>query len=322
MALATALVLPFAAGTSAFAQESDYPSRTVTVVAPSAPGGLFSLFARLVGDQLEQELNATVVVENRPGAASAVGATYVQRAPHDGYTLMIAASSALAINPTLRKSLPYDPDGFVPIALIARVPQVLVVDSSLPIKSIDDLVKFAKSKPGGLSYATAGHGTAQHLDAEMLKNALDIPMTHVPHKGMMPALSSVAGGHVPMMFAVIPPSRSLVDAGKLRQLAVTTAERIEMLPDVPTMAELGFKGFDAATWFMLVAPTGTPQVVVDKIYGAMRELTNAPGTRQKLVNLGLMPVKSPPPEQLKTFVASERERFRKILEQAGLAGSQ
>jgi len=300
----------------------DYPSRTITIVAPSAPGGLFSLFARLVGDQLERELKASTIVENRPGAASAVGATYVQRAPADGYTLMIAASSALAINPTLRKSLPYDPDGFVPIALIARVPQVLVVDASLPVKSLDDLVKLAKSRPEGLSYASAGHGTAQHLDAEMLKSALDIRLTHVPHKGMVPALASVAGGHVPMMFAVIPPSRSLVDAGKLRQLAVTTAERIDMLPNVPTMAELGLKGFDAATWFMLVAPAGTPQPVIGTLHKAMRGLTDAPGARQKLVNLGLLPVKSPPPQELKTFVQSEKARFRKILQQAGLEGSQ
>jgi tripartite-type tricarboxylate transporter receptor subunit TctC len=304
------------------AQATDYPSRTVTIIAPSAPGGLFSLFARLIATRLEQRLGRTVVVENKPGAGTVVGALATIRAPHDGYTLMIANSTTLSINPTLHKSLPYDPADLAPVLLIARIPQVLVVNAALPVQSIADLVKLAKSTPGGLSYGTSGAGTAQHLDAEMLKSVLGIPMTHVPYKGMAPALSDVAGGHIPMMFSVIPIALPLIQAGKLRMLGVTTTQRIEPIPQVPPLAEIGVPGFNASTWFMLAAPAKTPAAIVDKLHAELREFNNDPAVREELVRQGLMPVTSPSPDELKAFVQSETARFDKIVRQAGLAGSQ
>ena len=306
----------------AIAQPTDYPNRTVTIIAPSAPGGLFSLFARLVATRLEQRLGRTFVVENKPGAGTVLGTLATIRSPHDGYTLMIANSTTLAINPTLHKTLPYDPADLAPVMLIARIPQVLVVNAALPVHSIADLVKLAKSTPGGLSYGTSGAGTAQHLDAEMLKGVLDIPMTHVPYKGMSPALSDVAGGHIPMMFSVIPTALPLIQAGKLRMLGVTTAQRIEPIPEVPPLAEIGVPGFNASTWFMLVAPAKTPRAVVDKLHAELRDFNNDPAVREELVRQGLMPVVSPPPEALKDFVRSETMRFDKVVRQAGLAGSQ
>jgi tripartite-type tricarboxylate transporter receptor subunit TctC len=312
------LALMTAHSSRAWAQTTDYPSRAVTIIAPSAPGGLFSLFARLIATRLEQRLGRTFVVENKPGAGTVLGTLTTIRAPHDGYTLMIANSTTLAINPTLYKSLPYDPAALAPVMLIARIPSVLVVNAELPVHSIADLVKLAKSTTGGLSYGTAGAGTAQHLDAEMLKSALDIPMTHVPYKGMVPALSDVAGGHIPMMFAVIPAALPLIQSGKLRMLGVTTAQRIEPIP----LADVGVPGFNASTWFMLVAPAKTPQAIVEKLAAELRDFNNDPAVREELVRQGLMPVVSPPPDELKAFVQSERIRFDKVVRQAGLAGSQ
>jgi tripartite-type tricarboxylate transporter receptor subunit TctC len=304
------------------AQATDYPNRTVTIIAPSAPGGLFSLFARLIGNRLEQRLGRTFVVENKPGAGTVVGTLATIRAPHDGYTLMIANSTTLAINPTLHKALPYDPADLAPVLLIARIPQVLVINAALPVHSIADLVKLAKSTPGGLSYGTAGAGTAQHLDAETLKSALGIPMTHVPYKGMAPALSDVAGGHIPMMFSVIPAALPLIQAGKLRMLGVTTTQRIEPIPQVPPLAEIGVPGFNASTWFMLAAPAKTPPAVINKLHAELREFSADPTVRAELARQGLMPVVSPAPEALKDFVRSETARFGKVVRQAGLAGSQ
>jgi tripartite-type tricarboxylate transporter receptor subunit TctC len=318
-ALAGALALP---APRARAQATDYPNRTVTIIAPSAPGGLFSLFARLIGHRLEQRLGRTFVVENKPGAGTVVGTLATIRAPHDGHTLMIANSTTLAINPTLHKALPYDPADLTPVLLIARIPQVLVVNAALPVHSVADLVKLAKSTPGGLSYGTAGAGTAQHLDAEMLKSVLGIPMTHVPYKGMAPALSDVAGGHIPMMFSVIPAALPLIQAGKLRVLGVTTTQRIEPIPHVPPLAEIGVPGFNASTWFMLAAPAKTPRAVIDKLHAELREFNADPTVRAELARQGLMPVVSPAPDALKEFVRSETARFGKIVRQAGLAGSQ
>ena len=305
-----------------FAQPTDYPTRTVTIIAPSAPGGLFSLFARLIATRLEQRLGRTFVVENKPGAGTVLGTLATIRSPHDGYTLMIANSTTLAINPTLHKSLPYDPADLAPVMLIARIPQVLVVNAALPVHSIADLVKLAKATPGGLSYGTSGAGTAQHLDAEMLKSVLDIPMTHVPYKGMSPALSDVAGGHIPMMFTVIPTALPLIQAGKLRMLGVTTTQRIEPILEVPPLAEIGVPGFNASTWFMLVAPAKTPRAIADKLHAELRDFNNDPTVREELVRQGLMPVVSPPPDALKDFVRSETMRFDKVVRQAGLAASQ
>ena len=205
----------------------------MTIVAPAAPGGLYSLFARLIGSKLEQRLGKPFIVENRPGASSIVGAMSVIRAPHDGYTLMVGNTSGFATNVSLHKNLPYDPvKDFAPIALIARIPEVLVVNAALPVHSLADLAKLAKATPGGLTYGSAGAGTAQHLSGVLLASVLGVELTHVPYKGMQPAINDVAGGHIPFMFSPIPFAQPLAQAGKLRMLGVTTAQRIEAIPEV------------------------------------------------------------------------------------------
>jgi tripartite-type tricarboxylate transporter receptor subunit TctC len=305
------------------AAADDYPDRTVMIVAPAAPGGLYSLFARIIADRLEQRLGGTFIVENRPGASSVVGATYVAHATPDGYTLMTATSTTMAINVPLRKSLPYDPAAdFVPITLIARVPEVLVVNAALPVHSIADLIALANATPGGLSFGSAGAGTSQHLDGEMLKSALGIAMTHVPYRGMAPAITDVAGGHIPLMFSPIPIAQPLIDAGKLRPLGVTSTQRVDALPDVPPLADIGVPGYDASSWFMLVAPAKTPPDIIGKLYDAVRGYADEPALRRQFDQLGMTPVASPPPEELKAFVRSEIVRWSAIVKQAGLEGTE
>jgi len=315
-------VLLLAAGAS-YAAADDYPDRTVTIVAPAAPGGLYSLFARIIAARLERRLGGTFIVENRPGAASVVGATYVAHASPDGYTLMTATSTTMATNVTLRKSLPYDPvTDFAPVMLIARVPEVLVVNAALPVHSIADLVALANATPGGLSFGSAGAGTSQHLDGEMLKSVLGIAMTHVPYRGMAPAITDVAGGHIALMFSPIPIAQPLIDAGKLRPLGVTTAQRIDALPGVPPLADIGVPGYDASSWFMLVAPAKTPRDIIAKLYGALDGFANDPDIGREFNQLGMTAVASPPPQELEAFVRSEIARWGAILQKAGLEGSE
>ena len=302
----------------------DYPSRSVTIVAPSAPGGMYSILARLIGGKLEQRYGKSFVVENRPGASSVTGAVAVVRAPADGYTLMVATSSTMATNVSLHKNLPYDPlTDFIPLVLIARSPEVLVINASLPVRSIAELVALARATPGGLSFGSAGPGTAQHLNGEMLKAALGIEMQHVPYKGIQPALNDLAGGHIALMTAPIPVALPLAQAARVRMLGVTTKERVEAIAGVPALAEIGVPGYDMASWFMLVAPAKTPRPIVDKLHADLRAMLDETDVREEFIRRqGLIPVASPPPDELRSFVQSEIARLGAIVTKAGLAGSQ
>jgi tripartite-type tricarboxylate transporter receptor subunit TctC len=305
--------------TSLGAAAQTYPSRLVTIVAPSAPGGLYSLFARIVASRLEPRLGQTFVVENWPGAASVVGAVAVARAAPDGYTLMIASGATMAVNVTLHKTLPYDPAAdFVPIALIARVPEVLVVDPALPIRSLAELAAYAKGH--AVTFASAGPGTAQHLEGEMLRRALGVEMTHVPYKGALPALNDVMGGHVTMMFTPIANALSMIEAGKVRAIGLAARERVAALPAVPPLAEVGADGFEAAGWFMLVAPAATPAPIVDRLHAELAAIVADPELRRQFVRQGLIPVDTPSIAELKAFVRAQIAYWRETLNRIGLAG--
>ena len=314
-----ALVLP-----TSPARAQDYPTRAVTIVAPSAPGGMYSILARLIGGKLERLYGKSFIVENRPGASSVTGAVAVMRAPPDGYTLMVATSSTLATNVTLHKNLPYDPlTDFVPITLIALSPEVLLVNASLPVRSIADLVALARTTPGGLSFGSAGPGTAQHLNGELLKAALGVELHHIPYKGIQPALNDLAGGHIALMSAPIPVALPLVQGARVRMLGVTTKERLEAIPDVPPLAEIGVPGYNAPSWFMLVAPARTPRAIIEKLHGDLRAVLDEADVREEFImRQGLIPVRSPPPDELKRFVATEIVRFGDIVRKTGLAGSE
>ena len=317
------LVLVALSGCPAFAQTEDYPNRPVTIVAPAAPGGLYSLFARLIGSKLEQRLGKPFVVENRSGASSIVGVMSVIRAPHDGYTLIVANNTGMAVNAALIKSLPYDPTkDLVPVALIARIPEVLAVNAALPVHSLADLAKLAKATAGGLRYGSPGAGTRPPLSGVLLGSVLGVPLTHVPYKGMSPAIADVAAGHIALMFSPIPFAAPLAEAGKLRLLGVTTAGRVDAIRDVPPLAEAGLKGFDAVSWFMLVAPAGTSPEIIAKLHRESGAIIGDSQVRAELLRLGLEPVQSPAPEQLRRFVADEIARWGAIVREAGLSGSQ
>ena len=301
----------------------DYPNRTVTIVAPSAPGGMYSILARLIGSKLERLYGQTFVIENRPGASSVTGAAFVAQAAPDGYTLMTAATTTLATNVSLRKNLPYDPlTDFMPIVQIARSPEVLLVNAALPVHSIADLIKLARSTKGGLSFGSAGPGTGQHLNGELFKMMLGIPMQHVPYKGMQPALNDLAGGHIAMMTSPIPLALPLAHSGKVRMLGVTTKELVGAIADVPPLAEIGVPGYDAASWWMLVAPAKTPRPIVDKLHADLRAVLREPDVHEEFIQgQGLIPVDSPSPDDLRTFVKAEIARLGEIVRKAGLTGT-
>ena len=306
------------------ARAEDYPTHSVTIVVPFTPGGSTDIVARLLAQHLEQRLGQTFVVENRPGAGTIIAANAVAKATPDGYVLLMAPSSTMAVNFTLYKKLPYDPTtDFIPLAGLARVPFVLLVNPSLPVHSLQELIQYAKARPGQLSFASVGPGVPHHLYAELLMSTAGIAMTHVPYKGSAPALNDVVAGHIPLMFCDIPPAIGMVQAGKVRALGVTTFVRVPALPDVPTIAEAGLPAFGALPgWHMMVAPAKTPRAVVDKLHGELTAILALPDVNSEILKLGMLSFDNPSVEGLEAFVKSEIVRWGKVVQQAGIAGSE
>jgi tripartite-type tricarboxylate transporter receptor subunit TctC len=302
---------------------SQYPSRPVTFVVPFAPGGSTGLIARIIGQKLEQRLGKPFIVDHRAGGGGVPAVNAVAHGTPDGYTIMMASSTALAININVRKSLPYDPrKDITPIALIARMPYVLVVNPELPVQSVADLVKLAREKPGQLTFASVGPGTIHHLNGEMFKNIFGLDVVHVPYKGTAPALQDVAGGHVQFMFADVPPAKALVLGGKVRALGVTTPERVQALPDVPPLSEVGMPGYNTASWHSISTGAGVPKDIVDKLATEIREVMKEPEVQHVLAEEGAVPQVSPPPEEFKKFVDGEITRWGELVEKAGILHSQ
>jgi tripartite-type tricarboxylate transporter receptor subunit TctC len=261
------------------------------------------------------------VVENRTGAATVIGASYVARATPDGYTLLHATSTTMAINVRLYKKLAYDPaKDFAPVALVAGVPFILVVNPELPVRSIPDLVALAKTKP--LTFASSGPGSAAHLYAELLKSMTGIAMTHVPYRGLAPALNDLVAGHVSLMFGDFGTSLELVRAGKLRALGVSTAERNPAAPDLPPIAEAGLPGYEASAWHMFVAPAKTPDAIVTRLNADLRAIAGEASVQKEFVARGMSPLVTPAPDALARFLDSEILRWGKVVEQAGIAGTE
>jgi tripartite-type tricarboxylate transporter receptor subunit TctC len=300
-----------------------YPSRPVTFVVPFAPGGSTSIIARILAQKLEQRLGKPFVVENRPGSGGMIAVSQVAHGTPDGYTIMMASSTALAINVNVRKQLPYDPrNDITPIALVARMPYVLVVNPELPVKSVDDLVKLAKAKPGQLSFASVGPGTIHHLNAELFKSMFGLDVVHVPYKGTAPALQDVVGGHVPFMFSDVPPTKALIASGKLRALGVTTLQRVNVLPEVPPLAEAGVPNFNTASWHSISTAAGVPRPIVDKLAATLKSIMSEPDVQKMLSDEGAIPQVSPPPDEFKRFVDAEIVRWGELVQKAGILHSQ
>jgi tripartite-type tricarboxylate transporter receptor subunit TctC len=309
---------------SPIARAQDYPTRPVTIIVPFAPGGSTDIVARLLGHKLEQRLGKTFIIENRPGAGTIIAASAVAKAEPDGYELLMAPSSTMAVNVTLYKKLPYDPaTDFIPLAGLARVPFVLVVNPSLPVHSVRDLIAYARERPGQLSFASVGPGVPHHLYAELLMSTAGIAMIHVPYKGSTPALNDLVAGHIPLMFCDIPPAIGMLQAGKLRALGVTTRTRVPALPGVPPIAEAGLPEFGARPgWHMMVAPSRTPHDIVEKLHTELIGILALPEIESEISRLGMLPFENTSVEGLRDFVKSETLRWGKVVERAGIARSE
>jgi tripartite-type tricarboxylate transporter receptor subunit TctC len=269
-------------GASAFAEEP-YPSKPIRLVVPFPPGGGTDMMARVVGNKLAETLKWTVIVDNRPGAGGNIGVDLVTKAPPDGYTLVMGQTSNLAVNPTLYSKMPYDPiKDLAPITTVADAPLVLVVAATSKYKTLADVVAAAKARPGELTFATPGNGTVAHLTGELFQRAAGIKFQHVPYKGSSQAITDLLGGTVEVFMSSVPTAISQIKGGKMRALAVTSARRSMILPDVPSINEAGYKGFDANTWFGLAAPAGTPANVVARLNKELSLVLQMPDVRDKI----------------------------------------
>ena len=265
-----------------------WPARPIRLVVPFPPGGLIDNMARLVGSRLSQELGQPVVIDNKPGAGGNVGAAEAARATADGYTLLMA-SPALTISPAIYKNLPYQPSQLAPVALLGRVPNVLLVNPASGIGKVQELVGRAKAKPGQLNYASNGNGTSLHLSAELFKRRSETFITHVPYRGAAAAITALLSGEVDMMFDNLPSAIGQIQAGKLRALAVTTAQRSTALPDVPTLAEAGMEGFNVSAWFGVAAPAGLPAPVATRLADALQKVVQQPEVAAAMQRQGADP---------------------------------
>ena len=303
------------------AQAQDFPGKPITLVVPLGAGGALDIIARSIGPKIEAQLGKPIVIENRTGGGTVIAAVSVAKAPPDGYQLLFSPSGTLTTNTVLYKKLPYDPEkDFVPVALTAKIPFVLVINPALPAKTIPELVAYSKTKP--LTYSSTGTGAAPHLIAELLKNRTGLQATHVPYKGAVPALTDVVGGHVDMTFADPSITREMLDVGKVRALGVSSLTRVGAVSEVPTLSEMGVPDFEGVSWHLVVAPAGTPDAIVERLRGAFKAAMADQEIAQKVVGMGVIPIDSPPRADLVRFVAEERVRWGKIVEQVGIAGSE
>jgi tripartite-type tricarboxylate transporter receptor subunit TctC len=309
--------------TFSLARAEDYPARPITIIVPYTPGGSTEILTRMVAHELEQRLGKSVIVENKPGAGTVIGTSLVVKSDPDGYTLLMATPTPMAINLTVYKHLAYDPAAdLVPLAMVASAPFLLIVNPELPVHSVKELIAYAKANPGKLSYGSGGVGSPHHLYAELLKSMTGIQMTHVPYKGSLPALNDVVAGHIPLMFCDIPPASGMIAAGKVHVLGVSTAERLASYPDIPTIAEAGAPGFAVAGWFMIVAPAKTPRPIIDKLHAELKDVIASPAMQEQIAKLSLVPLPTPSVADMQAFVKTEIVRWGKIAQTAGIAGSE
>ena len=309
--------------TSVFAASSpdaaqDYPKKQIELVVPFVAGGTTDNVARLIAQRFSESWGQTVIVNNRPGGGSTIGHAVVAKAPPDGHTLLVTTIS-FAITAVMQK-LPFDPiKDFAPISEFASLPLILVVHPSLPATSLKEFIAMAKSKAGGWDYASSGVGTSPHLAAEMFKSMAGVDLVHVPYKGNAEAMNAFLGGHIKIYFALVPAVLQHIKAGSLRPIAVTTEQRLPYLPDVPTIAESGFPGYEISSWQGVFAPGGTPRDVVGKINGEVVRLLSVPEVRARISLEGADPVGSSP-DAFAERVKSEIAKWTKVARSAGIAG--
>jgi len=299
------------------AAQSPYPTKPIHFIVGQSPGGATDVVARLIGQKLGEHLGQGVVVENRTGAAGSIAATFVVNSAPDGYTLLVVSSS-YAINPSLYKNLPFDPvKDLAPVSLIAEAPFLLVVHPSMPVHSVKDLVALAKAKRGKLNFASGGNGSSGHLAGALFAYLAGVDIVHVPYKGAGPALIDVISGNADMTFGSVLSTLGHVKQGRLRALAVTSAKRSRGIPELPTVAEAGVKGYQRTTWYGILAPAKTPAALLDRMSAEAKKAVESPAVSTKILNDGAEPVGSTPAE-FKTFLAAELKQAAEIVKRAGI----
>lgn len=299
------------------AAESSYPVRPLRIIVPQSAGGSTDLVARLVAQKLTDALGQAVVVDNRPGAGSIIGTDLVAKANPDGYTLLVVASS-ITLNPTLHKNLPFDPiRDLAPISQLSAFPNMLVTHPAVPVKSVQELIAYAKANPGKLNYGSSGAATGTHLSAELFKLMTGVQMVHVPYKGGAPAVTALLGGQVQLNFATLPSVLPHVKSGRLRALGVTTTKRSPAAPEVPTIAEAGVPGYDHAPWNGMLAPARTPKAVIARLNGEVAKATHTAEMRSALLQEGAEPVGNTP-EAFGTIIREETAKWAKVIRAAGI----
>jgi tripartite-type tricarboxylate transporter receptor subunit TctC len=316
VSLLGAMLLGVTALGAAEAQQN-YPVRPIRLVVPSSPGGGTDITARIIAPRLSEYLGQQIVIENRAGAGTMIGGEVVARAAPDGYTLLMGIST-LAINPAMYRKVPYDAlTGFVPISQVVALPNMLVTHPSLPVKSVKELVSFARARPGQINFASAGVGTSPHLSMELFLSMAGVKMVHVPYKGSGQGVIDLLAGHVSVMTPSILTALGYARASRLRALGVTSAKRASGAPDVPTIAEAGVPGYEAVQWFGVLGPAGTPPAIVTRLHKEIVRTIRAPEISQKLVSDGADPVGSSP-EEFAAFLRSETTKWARVAQEVGI----
>ncbi|MGT2512755.1 Bug family tripartite tricarboxylate transporter substrate binding protein [Cupriavidus basilensis] len=303
---------------AASAQAQDYPARPVVLVVPFPPGGAVDIIGRMVGKKLGDRLGQTVVIENRAGAGTIVGAGYVAKAAPDGYTLFISSGSTFTVNPAINANLPYDPvKSFEPVGLVARVPLILLANRDVPVDNLRQMMAAVKAAPGKYAYGSFGNGTTGHFAGEMILGATGMKLQHIPYKGSAPAIADLIGGQIPFSVDTIAASLPHIKSGRVKVIAVAGARRATLLPDVPTVAESGFPGFDADSWVAIAAPRGLPPDVRARLGKALAQTMNDREIQEKLVANGLEPSYATP-EQVGAMIEKDLPRMRAIAQKASI----
>jgi tripartite-type tricarboxylate transporter receptor subunit TctC len=307
----------FAVALSLGAQAQPYPAKPIRFVVPYPAGGPLDTVARLLGQKVSESTKQPVIVDNKPGAGGNIGADAVAKAPADGYTILMGAVATHAINPTLYSSIPYDAiKDFAPVTQVASTPNVLVVNPSVPAANVREFIAYAKANPGKLNFGSGSSGSAGHLAGELFKTMAGVDMVHVPYKGAAPAMSDLVGGQIQLMFDNLASSLAQVRAGKVRALAVTTARRSALAPDLPTIAESGLPGFDISTWFGIFVPAGTPREVVARLHDEFTRALAMPDIRERMMSLGAEPVGSTPGE-FAAYIRAEADKYARVIKASG-----
>lgn len=295
-----------------------YPVKPIRLVVPFTPGGSSDILARSIGLELTKAWGQPVVIDNVPGAGGSLGADKVAKAPADGYTLLMGHIGTHAVNPLIYPKLPYDPvKSFSPVAWVARVPNILVVHPSVPAKNLKELVALAKSRPGQLNYGSGGNGSAAHLTTEYLKLQSQTFMVHVPYRGTAPAVNDLVAGQIQLLFTGAPAVLPFVKSGQMRALAVSSSKRMEALPDLPTVAESGYKGFEADQWYGIMAPSGTPREIVARLNAQINLALNSPELKLRLANEGAIAAPTTP-EAFGQHIESELARWKPVIQSGGI----